>query len=151
MITLSELTNSSRPSKKGRRVGRGVGSKRGKTCGRGNKGDKSRRGYKNSFGMEGGQLPLYKKLPCRGFTNGRFRSHVYAINLGRLEKLYDDGETVSLATLRAKGVGPRVALGGLKILSEGILTKKVKIEATAFSSSAEKKLSEAGISFERVE
>ena len=65
MMKLSELSNSHRPTKKVQRVGRGVGSKRGKTAGRGSKGDKSRRGYQNRFGQEGGQIPLYKKIPTQ--------------------------------------------------------------------------------------
>jgi large subunit ribosomal protein L15 len=154
MMSLSTLENSSRPSKKPKRVGRGMGSKKGKTCGRGNKGDKSRRGYKTRPGYEGGQLPLYRKSPCRGFSNGRFRSDVYAINLGRLEEIFQDGELISLKTLQEKGIAPRCgpgrAMGGLKILSEGKLTKKVIIEAASFSQAAQEKLKEAGISFNQV-
>ena len=149
-ITLHTLKNVLKKCKKVRRVGRGMGSKRGKTCGRGSKGDKARRGYKSMPGYEGGQLPLYKKLPCRGFTNGRFRSVVYAINLSRLDALYEDGEVVSLQTLQEKGVAPRSVGGGLKILSSGELTKKVSIEATAFSTGAEEKLGKLGISFTKV-
>ncbi len=150
MITLNALKNTHKKCKKVRRIGRGMGSKRGKTCGRGSKGDKSRRGYKTMAGREGGQLPLYKKLPCRGFSNGRFRSFVYSINLERLNELYEDGELVSLQTLQEKGVAPRFAPGGLKILSQGELKKKVKIEAAAFSAQAEKKLGELKISFTKV-
>src|SRR3990172_831913 len=103
MIILSQLTNTHRPSKQRHRVGRGMGSKCGKTCGRGNKGDKARRGYKHHFGQEGGQIPLYKKLPTRGFTNGMFKNENFAINLGMIDKLFSDGEIVSLNTLQEKG------------------------------------------------
>ncbi len=150
MITLSTLADSHRPSKKGRRVGRGMGSKRGKTCGRGNKGDKARQGYKQTYGQEGGQLPLYRKLPCRGFVNGMFRSEGYSINLGRLEQFYQDGDVISLKTLQEKGIAPRAVPGGLKILAQGDLTKKVKIEAVSFSALAEEKLTQAGIPFQKV-
>lgn len=150
MITLNTLKNSHKKCKKVRRVGRGMGSKRGKTCGRGAKGDKSRRGYKTMAGREGGQLPLYKKLPCRGFTNGRFKSFVYSINLGRLNELYEDGEVISLATLQERGIAPRAVSGGLKILAQGDLTKKVTIEAAAFSAEAEKKLSALKVPFTKV-
>ena len=145
MITLSNLTNTHRPKKKIQRVGRGVGSKRGKTCGRGNKGDRARRGYKNRLGYEGGQLPLYRKLPCRGFVNGKFKSDVYAVNLTLIDMLYKDGEVVNLETLRQKGYAPRKASGGLKILADGDLKKKVTIEARAFSKSAEEKLKKLSI------
>ena len=90
MITLSTLKNTSRPKKTAKRLGRGMGSKKGKTCGKGNKGDKARQGYKTRPGYEGGQLPLYRKSPCRGFNNGMFRSEVFAINLCRLEELFND-------------------------------------------------------------
>ena len=150
MITLSSLTNTHRPDKKVQRIGRGMGSKRGKTCGRGSKGDKARQGYKQRYGHEGGQLPLYRKLPCRGNEVGRFRSEVFAINLGRLDACCADGETVNLKLLQEKGIAPRRAPGGLKILSQGDLKKKVTIEAVAFSQAAEEKLKKAGISFQQI-
>lgn len=147
MMKLSQLSNTHRPKKKVQRVGRGVGSKRGKTCGRGNKGDKSRRGYQNRFGQEGGQFPLYKKIPTRGFSNARFRIAMRAINLSMLDKFFEDGDTVNVQTLLEKNLIPRRAKGGIKILSQGELTKKVKIEAHAFSEAAREKLEKAGISF----
>ncbi len=150
MISLSTLTNTHRPDKKVQRVGRGMGSKRGKTCGRGHKGDKARQGYKQRYGHEGGQLPLYRKLPCRGMDAGRFRSEVFAINLGRLDTYFTDGEKVSLKTLQEKGVAPRRVAGGLKILSHGDLKKKVTIEAAAYSKAAEQKLKKAGISYQQI-
>ncbi len=150
MITLSELANTHRPSKKVQRVGRGVGSKRGKTCGRGNKGDKARQGYKQTYGQEGGQIPLYKKLPTRGFTNGKFRNVNFAINLGMIDKLYKDGEVVSLKTLQEKGFAPRRIPGGLKILSNGELKKKVSIQAAFVSEAAAEKLKKQGIPFQQV-
>lgn len=140
MILLSELKNSHRPKKKVQRVGRGVGSGRGKTSCRGAKGDKARRGYGRNFGREGGGMPLYRKLPVRGFSNARFQKEVFAINLDDIEKLFSDGEIVSLATLREKGLATRRAVGGLKILGGGILTKKVSIEARALSAAAKEKL-----------
>ena len=76
------------------RVGRGPGSKRGKTCCRGSKGDKARQGYKRHFGREGGQLPLYRKMPKRGFNHGRFEKETLSLNLGLIDQLFEDGETV---------------------------------------------------------
>jgi len=128
-------------------IGRGIGSKRGKTACRGSKGDKARCGYKRHFGREGGQLPLYRKMPCKGFVNGKFRSTTHAINLGLIDQLYADGEIVNYTTLREKGYAPRFLPGGLKILSPGTLTKSVSIHAHAFSAGAVEKLEKANISF----
>jgi len=150
MITLASLKNTFRPRMKVQRVGRGVGSKRGKTCCRGAKGDKARSGYKRRFGHEGGQLPLYRKLPCRGFPGGRFQSEAVAINLSKIDALFDDGEQVNLKTLRAKGYGPKLAPGGLRILGEGELKKKVVIHANHYSKSAKEKLEQASISFKEI-
>jgi large subunit ribosomal protein L15 len=146
MMELSNLANTHRPTKKVQRVGRGVGSKRGKTCGRGSKGDKSRRGYQNRFGQEGGQIPLYKKVPTRGFSNARFRIAPFAVNLGVIDKAFEDGETVNLETLQERGLVPRRAPGGIKILSQGELKKKVIVEAASFSEAAREKLEKNGIS-----
>lgn len=141
MITLESLANTTRPKKKIQRVGRGVGSRRGKTCCRGVKGDKARSGYKRRYGHEGGQLPLFRKLPARGFPNGRFVVNVAAVNLGLLDKLYKDGEVVSAETLQAKNILSRKAAKAFKILAVGKLTKKLRFEeGTAFSESAREQL-----------
>jgi large subunit ribosomal protein L15 len=147
MHSLSQLKNTTRPKKKIQRVGRGVGSKRGKTSCRGGKGDSARQGYKKRFGYEGGQVPLYRKLPIRGFTRGRFVKPSKGIPLSLLETYYQDGETVNIATLREKGLVPRRLPGGIKILSNGDLTKKLKIEAKSFSAAAVEKLEAKGISY----
>lgn len=147
MITLGTLQDTHRPRKRVQRVGRGLGSKRGKTCCRGVKGDKARRGFKNMFGKEGGQLPLYRKLPTKGFPNAMFTSDVFSINLSLIDSLFKDGDVINLKTLRARGYGPRKATGGLKILAQGELKKKVTIEAHAFSKGAIDKLEKAKISF----
>jgi large subunit ribosomal protein L15 len=148
MIQLNGLQNTTRPRKKIQRVGRGPGSGRGKTSCRGHKGDGSRSGYRRRFGYEGGQVPLYKKLPCRGFTRGRFTKTVLlSINLGDIDKLYSDGEIVNFATLREKGVISKSEFGGVKILSKGELSKKVKLEAHSFSKEAASKLEKSKISF----
>lgn len=136
MITLESLQNTHRPRKNVQRVGRGFGSRRGKTCKRGGKGDKARSGYKRRYGKEGGQLPLFRKLPIRGFTNERFKNKTYAINFNLINKIFEDGDVVNLETLRAKGYAPRQEIFGLKILAGGELAKKVRIEATNISSSA---------------
>jgi large subunit ribosomal protein L15 len=150
MLKLSELKNTSRPLKRSRRIGRGVGSKRGKNAGRGEKGDSHRQGYRKRFGYEGGQVPLYRKLPIRGFTRGKFVKPSAEITFAKIEHYFNDGETVKLETLREKGLIPRRVPGGIKILASGALTKKVKIEANNFSAAAEEKLKELGISFTKV-
>lgn len=148
MIHLSQLQNTSRPKKKIQRVGRGIGSKRGATSGRGTKGDGSRRGYSRRYGYEGGQVPLYRKLPVRGFTRGRFEKPSQEITLGLLEKYFKDGETANLETLRQKGLIQRRVPGGVKILATGELTKKIKIEASAFTAGARQKLEARSIPFQ---
>lgn len=147
MLNLASLENTSRPKKKVQRVGRGIGSRRGATSGRGGKGDSARAGYRKRYGYEGGQVPLYRKLPIRGFTRGRFEKPSMAISLASLDKHYQDGDIVNLATLREKGLIPRRLPGGVKILANGELNKKVKIEARAFSAAAEAKLKEKSISY----
>lgn len=150
MHSLSTLKNTSRPPKKSRRIGRGIGSKRGATSGRGGKGDSHRQGYSKRYGYEGGQVPLYRKLPIRGFTRGKFVEESAAISLATIEAYFRDGETISQETLRAKGLIPRRVPGGIKILANGELTKKVKIEANRYSAAAEQKLTDAKISFTKV-
>jgi large subunit ribosomal protein L15 len=136
MLTLSNLRNTSRPTKKVQRIGRGIGSHRGAHAGRGGKGDSHRSGYRKRFGYEGGQVPLYRKLPIRGFTRGLFVKDAKAITFAKIEEHYENGETVNLVTLREKGLIPRRLPGGVKILAVGQLTKKVSIEAKRFSAGA---------------
>ncbi|OGN55751.1 MAG: 50S ribosomal protein L15 [Chlamydiae bacterium RIFCSPHIGHO2_12_FULL_44_59] len=150
MTSLSELTNVTRAPRKFRRVGRGTGCKRGKTSGRGEKGDGSRSGYRRRFGYEGGQVPLYRKLPIRGFTRGTFLKPTFSISLQTIEAFFEDGEVVNVETLRLKKLIPRRVPGGIKILADGTLTKKVSIEVHHFSKTAEEKLNDLGISFKKV-
>lgn len=149
-MKLSNLKNTHRKKKSIKRVGRGPGSNKGKTSCRGHKGDKSRSGYKTRAGKEGGQLPLFQKLPGRGFSNACFQKPIFVINLNRISEHFEEGETVSRQTLLKKGFRIRRAIGGIKILANGDLTKKVVIEAGAFSKGAIRKLEEKGIEFKRV-
>jgi large subunit ribosomal protein L15 len=149
MFNLAELSDTSRPAKKVQRIGRGIGSHRGGHAGRGGKGDSHRSGYRKRYGYEGGQVPLYRKLPVRGFTRGRFVKPSQAISLSTIEQYYKDGEVVNLATLREKGLIDRRLPGGVKILAASkptsTLTKKVKIEAHGFSKSVLAYLKEKSI------
>jgi large subunit ribosomal protein L15 len=137
-------TKASRVQRK--RVGRGIGSGMGKTACRGTKGAKSRSGYKRRLGTEGGALPLFKKLPTRGFSNARFRRRLDAVNLELIEQQFNDGEIVNIDTLTDKGLlsGPSY---GVKILSEGTITKKLTFEVHSLSKVAREKLEEAKIEF----
>jgi large subunit ribosomal protein L15 len=144
VLKLETLTNTSRPTKRRIVVGRGPGSRRGKTSARGQKGMGARSGYQTRQGYEGGGVPLFKRLPTRGFTRGRFLRKLDVINLELIDKLYRDGEVVSLKTLREK----RYIKGcshGVKVLGKGTLTKKVTFQVKALSESVKNKLQESGI------
>lgn len=146
MTTLHQLNNSTRIGKKTKRLGRGTGSRQGKTCGRGHKGQGARSGYRRRYGKEGGQLPLYRKLPTRGFNNARFQNEWIAVNLDQIEQMYQDGETVNAETLKDHGFFTG-QIDGIKILGNGTLTKKVTIEVDAISEGAKQKLTQAKIAF----
>ena len=146
MTQLHELKDTTVYRKNKQRVGRGVGSGRGKTSCRGEKGQGSRSGYKRRQGYEGGQFRLYMKLPTRGFSNARFKITLDTINLDQIERMFHDGETVSVQTLRQRGFLSGTS-NGIKILGNGELTKKVKIEADAISKSAQEKLHKSKITF----
>lgn len=146
MLTLGSLKNTARPRKNVKRVGRGLGSGLGKTCGRGEKGAGSRSGYKRRHTYEGGQFRMFMKMPIRGFNNARFRTEYEAINLAQINAMYEDGEVVNPKTLAERGyLKGRNQL--VKVLGNGELKKKVKIEADAFSESAKEKLHQAKIEF----
>ena len=123
------------------RVGRGHGSGNGKTAGRGQKGQKSRSGGKVRVGFEGGQMPLYRRIPKRGFTN-RNTKEIVAINVSALE-CFDNGATVDVNALVEAGIikNPR---DGVKILGNGELTKKLDVKVDAFSASAKEKIEALG-------
>ena len=129
------------------RVGRGIGSKLGKTAGAGNKGQKSRRGYSRRRGFEGGQMPLHRRVPKRGFHNP-FGVSYSVVNLEELN-VFPAGETVTPDLLRAHGFVRR-ASDPVKILGDGELKNKLSIHAHAFSASAKEKIAKAGGTFEVV-
>ncbi|MBA3957918.1 MAG: 50S ribosomal protein L15 [Parachlamydiaceae bacterium] len=146
MTNLANLTDSSRPRKSVKRVGRGPGSGLGKTCGRGEKGAGSRSGYKRRWGYEGGQFRTYAKMPIRGFNNTRFRQAYDSVNLGQINDAFEDGEVVNVETLAERGFLTGKTYG-IKILGDGELKKKVTIEVAALSKSAQQKLEKANIPF----
>jgi large subunit ribosomal protein L15 len=146
-ISLSALSPAKGSRKKKVRVGRGIGSKLGKTAGSGNKGQKSRRGYSRRRGFEGGQMPLHRRIPKRGFHNP-FSVEFSVINLEELN-VFPAGETVTPELLRAHGFVRR-ATGPIKVLGDGELKNKLTIHAHAFSASAKDKITKAGGAFEVV-
>lgn len=150
MFTLGSLKNTTRPRKSVKRVGRGLGSGLGKTCGRGEKGAGARSGYKRRHTYEGGQFRMFMKMPIRGFNNARFRTEYQGVNLSQINAMYEDGETVNAATLADRGFVKRRGVL-IKVLGNGELKKNVKIEADAFSASAQEKLQKAKINFRTTE
>ena len=125
------------------RKGRGPGSGNGKTAGRGHKGQNSRAGGGVRIGFEGGQLPLYRRLPKRGFTNARFKKEYAIINLGILEKYFNDGDAVNMDILIEKRI-LRKKLDGLKVLAKGEFTKKLDVQAAVFSAASKEKIESLG-------
>ena len=140
-ITLSNLKPPRGSRHRKVRVGRGMGSKLGKTAGAGNKGQQSRRGYSVRPGFEGGQMPLHRRLPKRGF-NSPFPKSFAVVNLGRLSE-FAAGETVTPELLAERGI-VRAKRSGIKILGDGELQVALTVHAHAFSKSAQEKIERAG-------
>jgi large subunit ribosomal protein L15 len=131
-----------------KRVGRGPGSGHGKTAGRGEKGQKSRTGFSRMLGFEGGQMPLHRRLPKRGFTN-IFKKEIAVVNVSDLER-FENGATVDEGALRKMGL-VKGQPAGIKILGDGKLTKKLTVHAHKFSASARKHIEEAGGSCQEIQ
>ena len=141
-MKLHELSPQQGSSKKAWRKGRGVGTGNGKTAGRGHKGQNARSGGGVRPGFEGGQIPMYRRIPKHGFSNFLFKKDYAIINVEQLDK-YEDGAVISLETLINDGV-VRKELNGLKVLGGGKITKKLTVQATVFSASAKEKIEAAG-------
>ncbi|MBE3070540.1 MAG: 50S ribosomal protein L15 [Acidobacteria bacterium] len=141
-MNLTDVKKSSKAHKPRTRVGRGIGSGRGKTSGRGHKGSKSRAGYSRGMAYEGGQMPLFRRLPKVGFSNVRFATPVTVLNVEDLNR-FRKGTDVGVAELRKEGL-VKGRLHRLKILGRGDLKKALTVRAHAFSASAAAKIAEAG-------
>ena len=141
-MKLHELSPQEGSVKAGFRKGRGAGSGNGKTAGKGHKGQNARSGGGVRPGFEGGQLPLYRKLPKRGFNNAKFGKVYTIVNIGSLNK-FNDGDVVDTAALLASGI-INVVNDGIKVLGEGELTKKLTVKAAVFSASAKEKIEAVG-------
>jgi large subunit ribosomal protein L15 len=141
-MNLHDVNRGIRKHRKPRRIGRGPGSGHGKTSGRGHKGQGQLAGWSRPPWFEGGQLPLVRRVPKRGFHN-RFARAVAAVNLGEIDGAFASGEEVTPQVLRDKGLVPaRFEL--LKVLGDGGLTKRLRISAHRFSRSAQEKIQQAG-------
>ncbi len=125
-----------------KRVGRGPGSGMGKTSTRGEKGHKSRSGYRHRIGFEGGQMPLHRRIPKRGFTNARFKKEFAYVNLGTLEA-FEAGTIVTPEVLLQKGMIKKL-MDGVKVLAKGNLTKALTVQAHRFSAQAQEKIASLG-------
>ena len=140
-MKLHELSPAQGSAKSRYRKGRGPGSGNGKTAGRGHKGQNARSGGGVRPGFEGGQLPIYRRLPKRGFNN-HFAKEYAIINVGRLNE-FDEGSVINVQTLLECGILNK-ALDGLKVLGNGELSKKLTVEAAIFSATAKEKIEAAG-------
>lgn len=141
-MKLHELEKNIGAKQTKKRVGRGPGSGLGKTCGRGQKGQKARSGGSINPVFEGGQLPLYRRLPKRGFSNALFKKEYAVINVSDFNQ-FDDGTVVTPALLKEKGIIKK-QLNGVKVLGNGTLNKKLTIQAHKFSTSALEKIKSSG-------
>jgi len=139
-MDLSSLKPPAGQKHRKKRIGRGIGSGKGKTSGRGHKGARSISGYSIMRGFEGGQMPLHRRLPKRGFTN-IFKKQYSIVNLKDLEKL--PGDTFTVDSLIAAGIINKLG-DGLKVLGSGDITRKIDVEAHIFSKSAAEKIEKAG-------
>ncbi len=140
-MKLYELSPAEGSKKDARRIGRGHGSGWGKTSGKGHKGQKARAGRGMRVGFEGGQMPLQRRLPKRGFNN-IFAKNIVSVNVGTLEK-FENGAVVTVASLVEAGI-IKNSFDGVKILGNGNLTKNLTVQVSAFSESAKAKIEAAG-------
>lgn len=140
-MNLHELSPAAGSTQEGKRKGRGAGTGNGKTAGRGHKGQKARSGGSIRVGFEGGQMPLARRIPKRGFHN-IFAKPLEAVNLSALNK-FEDGATVNVCDMLEKGILSKCEYG-VKILGNGSVEKKLTVRATAFSASAKEKIEAAG-------
>ena len=142
-MMIHEITVQAGKHKKRMRVGRGESSGHGKTCGRGTKGSGARTGGEIPFGTEGGNIPLFRRLPKRGFNNNAFRQRFSIVTVGDLELHFDAGATVDVSSLIAKGL-VRDERYPVKILGDGELSKKLTVVAGKFTKQASEKIAKAG-------
>lgn len=145
-MRLHDIRPAKGATKRVKRLGRGESSGKGKTSGKGHKGQKARAGKGIRPGFEGGQMPLYRRLPKRGFSNAMFRDKIVTVDLGDLEAKFEDSTMITEGALREKGL-VRGKFDGIKLLGDGEVTKKFTIAVEKISASAKEKIEKAGGSF----
>ena len=148
-MRLNELRPAEGEKKSVKRLGRGIGSGTGKTSTKGHKGQWARSGGGVRPGFEGGQMPLTRKIPKRGFTN-IFKKEYTVVNIGKLEELFDQGQVVDAQALVDAGYVSKIGAYGLKVLGSGELTKALTVKAARFSESAKSAIEKAGGACEEV-
>ena len=141
-MNLDQVMRNAGRRKKRKRIGRGPGSGQGKTAGKGQKGPKSRSGYSRRYAFEGGQMPIARRVPKKGFNN-KWRVEYEVINLDQIDARFAEGATVSPATIREVGLLKNPS-ARIKILGRGELTKKVTVEAHRFSATARSRIEASG-------
>jgi len=141
-MKLHELSPAEGSTKERKRIGRGAGSGQGKTAGKGHKGQKARAGRGMRAGFEGGQMPLQRRLPKRGFNN-IFRAKIVTVSVASLANKFNDGDVVDVEALKNAGL-VKNSFDGVKILSNGEIDKKLTVKANAFSAAAKQKIEAAG-------
>jgi large subunit ribosomal protein L15 len=141
-MMINDIHRGIKKFKKRRRIGRGIGSGRGKTAARGHKGQKSRAGYSRKSVFQGGAMPMIRRVPKRGFNN-KFALCVAVVNVGDLERLFDGGAEVTPESLKEKSLAKQ-RYDLLKVLGNGKLTKKLKVSAHRFSKTAQAQIEKAG-------
>ena len=141
-MKLHELSPAAGSKKEVKRIGRGAASGQGKTAGKGHKGQKARAGRGMRPGFEGGQMPLQRRIPKRGFNN-IFRKEYAIVNLASLDKVFEDGAVVNAESLVEKGL-VKDTLDGIKILGRGEITKKLTVQVNSYSETAKTKIEAAG-------
>jgi len=142
-VNLTDVFKTKSDRKRRKRIGRGRGSGHGKTSTRGHKGQKARKGYSMRASFEGGQTPMYKRFPKRGFSNVQFATRYTVINVADLDALKDLDE-ITPQTLLEKKVIKKLLKGGLKVLGDGEVTRAITVKAHKFSKSAVEKIEAAG-------
>ena len=142
-MDLSSLTTTPGSRHRTKRLGRGDASGKGGSAGKGTKGQMSRKGHKQKQSFEGGQMPLLRRLPKRGFKNFNDKDYT-VVSLSTLERVFEDGATVDPCALLTLGVVKQPENGGVKILASGKLTKKLDVKANAFSAAAKAAIEAAG-------
>ena len=143
MLTLHTLQPNPGAKHRKKRLGNGESSGLGKTCGKGNKGQKARSGGSIRPGFEGGQMPLHRRLPKKGFNNTRFQSKIAVVNVSQLEAFFDADATINEDSLRARGL-VQGACDAVKLLGQGVVTKRFTVAVDFASASAREKIAAVG-------